>query len=207
GTTHAAIQYDDDWRFLAKADVAISDSAQDDVANADYIEASVGWAYRPVENDRFNALFKYTYLHDLPGAQQVNSDDVIAGPKQRSHVLSGDFIYDLSERLSVGAKYGVRMGEISTSRDEEDFVKSTAHLGIVRADYHVVKNWDILVEGRALWLEQLEQVDYGVLAGVYRHVGDNLKIGVGYNFGRFSDDLTDLTLDDKGFFVNVVGKF
>ena len=59
----------------------------------------------------------------------------------------------------------------------------------------------------ALWLEQLEQVNYGVLAGIYRHIGDNLKIGVGYNFGRFSDDLTDLTLDDEGFFVNVVGKF
>ena len=207
GQANMGLQYDDDWRFLAKVDAVISQSDQSATLDGDYIEASVGWAYRPVENDRFNALFKYTYLHDLPGAQQVNSDDVIAGPKQRSHVLSGDFIYDLSERLSVGAKYGVRMGEISTSRDEEDFVKSTAHLGVVRADYHVVKNWDILVEGRALWLEQLEQVDYGVLAGVYRHVGDNLKIGVGYNFGRFSDDLTDLTLDDKGFFVNVVGKF
>ncbi|WP_075997143.1 hypothetical protein [Salaquimonas pukyongi] len=207
GQANMGLQYDDDWRFLAKIDAVISQSDQSATLDGDYIEASVGWAYRPVASDRFNALFKYTYLHDLPGAQQVNSDDVIAGPKQRSHVLSADFIYDLTERLSVGAKYGLRMGEISTSRDDDDFVPSTAHLGIVRADYHVVKNWDILLEARALWLEELEQVHYGVLAGIYRHIGNNLKVGVGYNFGRFSDDLTDLTLDDEGIFVNVVGKF
>ena len=40
-----------------------------------------------------------------------------------------------------------------------------------------------------------------------RRVGDNMKIGVGYNFGHFSDDLTDLTYDDHGIFVNAVGKF
>jgi len=32
-------------------------------------------------------------------------------------------------------------------------------------------------------------------------------VGAGYNFGRFSDDLRDLTLDDKGPFLNIVGKF
>ena len=207
GTTHAAIQYDDDWRFLAKADVAISDSAQDDVANADYIEASVGWAYRPVENDRFNALFKYTYLHDLPAPNQIDSNGAKLGPKQRSHVLSGDFIYDLTPQLSVGAKYGLRVGEVSTTRLERDFTRSTAQLGIIRTDFHVLKNWDVMLEGRALWLDEAKQANLGVLAGVYRHVGDNLKLGVGYNFGNFSDDLTDLTLDDEGVFVNLVGKF
>ena len=29
----------------------------------------------------------------------------------------------------------------------------------------------------------------------------------GYNFGSFSDDLRDLTLDDRGVFLNMVGKF
>jgi hypothetical protein len=42
---------------------------------------------------------------------------------------------------------------------------------------------------------------------VYRHVGNNFKVGVGYNFGRFSDDLRDLKMDDRGVFLNMVGKF
>ena len=207
GEANVGLQYDDDWRFLAKVDAVISESNEDSINNADYIEASIGFAYRPTEDDRLNALFKYTYLHDLPASDQVNSDNLNLGPKQRSHIVSADFIYDLNERLSVGAKYGIRVGEISASRTEENFTRSTAQLGILRADYHVVKNWDILLEARALKLSELEQVHYGALAGVYRHIGDNLKVGVGYNFGQFSDDLTDVTLDDSGVFVNVIGKF
>ncbi len=206
GQTSLGFQYNPNWRFLAKADAVISDTNNSVSQDADYIEASIGWAYRPVKNDRLNALFKYTYLHDLPAPNQLDEDNIVSGPKQRSHVVSADFIYDLSERLSVGAKVGYRTGEVSYDGDS-DFVKSTAQLGILRADYHVVKNWDILLEGRALSLPELDQIEWGVLAGIYRHIGDNLKVGVGYNFGRFSDDLTDLTLDDEGVFVNVIGKF
>lgn len=202
-----ALQQDDDWRFLANVEAVISQSSQDAVLDGDFIEGSIGWAYRPVANDRLNALFKYTYMHDLPGPQQVNADNVTGGPKQRSHVISADFIYDLNQWWAVGGKYGYRTGEISASRIEADFERSTAHLGIARLDYHLVKNWDLFGEVRGLWLSELEQVQYGALLGVYRHLGDNMKFGVGYNFGRFSDDLTDLTLDDEGVFVNVVGKF
>lgn len=52
-----------------------------------------------------------------------------------------------------------------------------------------------------------DTADYDVLAGIYRHVGENFKVGGGYNFGRFSDDLTDLVQDDQGVFFNLVGKF
>ena len=41
---------------------------------------------------------------------------------------------------------------------------------------------------------------------LYRHIGRNLKFGVGYNFTDFSDDLTDLDYDSQGFFINLVGK-
>ena len=47
----------------------------------------------------------------------------------------------------------------------------------------------------------------GILAALYRHVGDNAKIGFGYNFTDFSDDLTDLSFDDNGVFLNLIAKF
>nr|WP_234827237.1 hypothetical protein [Sinorhizobium meliloti] len=56
-------------------------------------------------------------------------------------------------------------------------------------------------------MPEADTTDYGALAAVYRHVGENFKVGVGYNFGRFSDDLRDLTLNDEGVFLNMVGKF
>jgi len=100
-------------------------------------------------------------------------------------------------RVSAGAKYGFRFGQISESRIDNDFVDSSAHLGVLRADLHIVKNWDAVVEGRVLYLPEAESTRYGAFAAVYRHFGDNLKLGVGYNFADFSDDLSDVTFDDE----------
>ena len=35
----------------------------------------------------------------------------------------------------------------------------------------------------------------------------NFKIGGGYNFTRYTDDLTNLSGNNRGFFVNAIGKF
>ncbi|MBK8457770.1 MAG: hypothetical protein IPL47_12225 [Phyllobacteriaceae bacterium] len=199
-------QQSSDWRLIASAEAAISDRLTTSMLDGTYIEASIGYAYRPVAHDRFNALFKYTFLHDLPGAEQVNANGELNGPAQRSHILSADMIYDVTPWLSVGAKYGFRIGD-QRARASTTWTRSDVHLGILRADFHIVKVWDATLEGRALWSPVSGTVDYGALAAVYRHVGDNFKVGLGYNFGRFSDDLRDLTLDDQGVFFNLVGKF
>jgi len=47
----------------------------------------------------------------------------------------------------------------------------------------------------------------GALVGLYRHLGKHIKLGVGYNFSDFSDDLTQMDYDHQGFFVNLIGKF
>ncbi|KKX27055.1 hypothetical protein YH62_21985 [Rhizobium sp. LC145] len=72
---------------------------------------------------------------------------------------------------------------------------------------HPFKSWDILLEGWVMHTPEVDTIDYGALAAIYRHVENNFRVGVGYNFGRFSDDLRDLTPDDQGVFLNLVGKF
>jgi hypothetical protein len=62
-----------------------------------------------------------------------------------------------------------------------------------------------MVEARMLDLPDVGQRRSGALAAVYRYIGKNLKIGVGYNFTDFSDDLTDLGYDHQGVFFNVIG--
>ncbi len=208
----------EDWRFLANMDLVLSDasSSQTIFTDTDYVEASIGYAYRPVAHDRLNALFRYTYLYDMPGNNQLVSGATgdLYAPAQRSHILSLDVNYDLFPWLTVGGKYGLRYGEVkhrmgdgSGTGFEEEWQRSTAHLGILRSDIHVVKNWDILLEGRVLHMPEAGTTDYGTLAAVYHHLGDNFKVGAGYNFGQFSDDLRDLTLNDQGAFVNVIAKF
>ncbi|PYE85120.1 TonB-dependent receptor [Phyllobacterium leguminum] len=205
----------EDWRLLVNLDAVLSDSSgESSFTDGDYVDASIGYAYRPVDNDRLNALFKYAWVYDLPGQDQISAitgDEY--GPAQRSHILSADVTYDLMPWLSIGGKYGMRYGQVRErmldgDREEfSDWYASSAHLGILRADLHVVKNWDALIEGRAMHMPEAKTTDYGALVAVYRHVGETFKVGAGYNFGIFSDDLRDLTLDDKGMFVNVIGKF
>ena len=194
-----------DWRFVATADAVISD-ASESTRDGDYVEASIGYAYRPVADDRLNALVKYTYLYDLPGPDQVTFDGSADGPSQRSNIFSLDASYDVTEMLTLGGKYGVRIGEIQQRSGEDGWESSSAQIAIIRADLHVVRNWDVLVEGRSLWENTADSAQLGAVAAVYRQISDNFEVGVGYNFGRYSDDLADLTANDQGFFINAVGK-
>ena len=62
-----------------------------------------------------------------------------------------------------------------------------------------------MVEGRTLDLPDVSQRRSGALGAIYHHIGKNLKVGVGYNFTDFSDDLTDLKYNHKGVFLNLIG--
>ena len=194
----------ENWRFLASLDAVVSD-ATDSSIGGNYVEASAGYAYRPILNDRLNALAKYVYVYDVPGPDQVNIDGEIGGPSQQSHIFSVDATYDLTQMVSIGGKYGLRIGEWKPE-DGDGWENSTAQLGVIRADLHVVKKWDVMVEGRCLWETASDSANWGAVAALYRQINDNFDVGVGYNFGSYSDDLADLTANDQGFFVNAVGK-
>ena len=90
-------------------------------------------------------------------------------------------------------------------RDDPKFFDNSAHLFVVRTDWRFLKNWETVAEGRVLEMPDLDERRSGALLGVYRYLGENLKVGVGYNFTDFSDDLTDLSYDHHGVFFNLVG--
>jgi len=205
--SNASVKLSPDWRGLVRFDRAESNSSAGAFFDGQFTEVQVAGAYRPVNNDRLNALLRYTYYEDLTSSQQISNSGQSSLPAQRSHIFSVDGQYKMTNWLTLGAKYGVRTGEVSVSRVSDDFISSTAQLGIIRADLHIVKKWDALIEARILDVEEASDRRAGFLTAVYRHVGDNAKIGVGYNFTDFSDDLTDLSYDDNGVFLNLVAKF
>jgi hypothetical protein len=207
--SRSSIGYDANpaWRVLGRLNFAISDADNNSLLNAGFVEGVVGIAYRPVTNNRVNALVKYTYFQDTATYGQLTAAGTTAAPKQRSQILSADVTYKLTNWLSLGGKYGFRFGEVALSRSSDVFLSSKAHLAIVRADFHIVKKWDALVEARYLGVKQAGDSRTGVLVGLYRHLGDHAKVGVGYSFSEFSDDLTNLEYRSKGLFLNVIGKF
>jgi outer membrane protein OmpA-like peptidoglycan-associated protein len=194
-----------DWRLIGKVNYSRSDSGQGQFYDGSYTEAVVGYAYRPVKNDRLNALVKYTYFYNLPAAQQLSGTGTTAGVIQRSHIASLDVMYDLTPRWTVGGKYAYRLGQVSMDRVNPEYFDSRAHLYVLRADWRILHRWSALVEGRLLELPDARDRRSGVLLGLYRQLGNHLKVGGGYNFSDFSDDLTDLGYRHQGVFVNLVG--
>jgi hypothetical protein len=211
------------WRLLGKLDVARSGSSNGVFFDGNYTEGVIGAAYRPVDNDRWNTLFKYTYMYDLPSPGQlspvsgigpVSTDptsnvyaSTVADYSQKSQVLSIDTIYDVTPWLSLGGKYGYRWGSLKPTRTAGDWLDSTATLWVIRAEWHFVRNWSGLVEWRRLSAREAGDAKRGALVGIYRYISKHLKVGVGYNFTRFSDDLTNLNYNNKGVFLNVLSTF
>ena len=194
-----------DWRLVGKLDHSFSDSSEGQFYDGGYTEAVIGYAYRPVMHDRFNALAKYTFFYNVPTTEQMTPQGEAAQFIQKSHIGSVDVTYDLSDNWSIGAKYAYRIGLVSLEREQPQFFDNKAQLMIVRVDWRLGESWEGLAEGRMLDLLDLNEQRAGALVGIYRYLGEHIKAGVGYNFTDFSEDLTDLSFTHQGVFINVIG--
>ncbi|QUJ78260.1 hypothetical protein KDD17_17950 [Sulfitobacter albidus] len=191
-------------RLVFSIDYADIDADDTSFVSGEYIDAQIGYAYRPILDDKLNLLFKYRYLKDTVG-QEIDGGDG-RGPRQVSHILSLDADYDLNRAWTLGAKIGGRWGQ-SAPDDTIALADNDAYLGVINARYHLTHKWDLLLEGRYLEASDAGLSEAGFVGAAYRHIGNNVKLGVGYNTGRFSDDLSDLTYDDEGVFINFIAKF
>ncbi len=212
GTTQ--YQASEELRLQGKFNRALSkqtdfgDFGPIDFNEAEFTEGSIAAAYRPIWDDRFNLLAKYTYLEDLsPTSQSFGGETV--NYRQKSEIISVDAAYDVTPKWTFGGKYAHRSGSVTSNRESLDFTKSEADLAVLRLDYHVTHQWDAHVEGR--WLD----IGNGVIqrtggqAGVYRHINDNAKLGLGVTWGGIEEQYLGALDDDNefGWYLNMVGKF
>lgn len=201
-TNHVSHKFNESWRILGRMNYADSDGASLQTFDAKFVEGVMGFAYRPAANDRLNLLGKYTFLYDLQSFAQED-----AGTDQRSHIVAVEGIYRLTPKWEVGGKLAQRSGELRTDRSSGQWFDSTTGFAAMRWRYHLIKRWDALAEYRWLDVDEAQSTRQGWLVGLDRHITDYLKLGVGYNFTDFSDDLTQLDYEYEGWFVNAVGKY
>jgi hypothetical protein len=192
-------------RLLGKLNHAESESSLGSYYDGGFTEAVFGYAYRPIDNDRLNALAKYTYFYNVPTTEQVSLQNVAAEFIQKSHIAAVDVTYDITPNITIGGKYAYRLGQVSLDRENPEYFDNNASLYVIRGDYRFLEHYELLVEGRVLEMSDLNERRSGALAAVSRYFGDHFKLGLGYNFTDFSDDLTDLSYDHSGFFLNVTG--
>lgn len=201
-TNRLLYKLNEDWRFALRANYADTQDRINPVANATLVETNMGFAWRPHDNTRWAGFGKFTYLYDVASLGQEGGNLY----DQRSQVLSVEGIRQLGLRWDVAAKLAARWGDYRTGRGEGAWLDSRADFAAAQLRYRLSGTWEGLAEHR--WLKVRDGgVRKGWLLGVDRRVGENFKIGVGYNFTEFSDNLTELEYDQKGFFLNMAGYY
>lgn len=96
--------------------------------------------------------------------------------------------------------------EVRYGRGSGPWFDSATDFAALQLRYEVVYAWHALAEYR--WLDvQAGGTRQGWLVGLDRDIGKNFRIGAGYNFTEFSDDLTDFDYDHEGWFLNMVGMY
>ena len=201
-TNRLLYKLNDDWRFALRANYADTEDRIDRLADAKLVETNMGFAWRPHDNTRWAGFGKFTYLYDVASLGQEGGDLY----DQRSQILSLEGIRQLGARWEVAGKLASRWGDYRTGRGEGAWLDSRADFAALQLRYRLFAQWEGLAEHR--WLKVRDGgVRKGWLVGVDRRVGENFKVGVGYNFTEFSDDMTELKYDQKGFFLNMAGYY
>jgi hypothetical protein len=201
-TNRLVHKINESWRIAARLNYSDTDDRLNPQAGARFIESNLGFAYRPWDSTRWGLFGRYTYLYDLATLAQDGGAQV----DQRSHVLSFEGVYKPRRRWEYAAKLARREGEVRLGRGEGQWFDSATTFAALQARYELRSRWHALAEYRWLAVED-GGTKRGFLVGLDRDVGRNFRMGVGYNFTDFSDDLTDFDYEQRGWFVNFVGQY
>lgn len=144
---------------------------------------------------------KYSLLEEKNNQSWSKKEDYQA---EKSQVFALEAIYDLSNKWQLGEKIAYKKGEVKLTTDDTNWFSSETYLWVNRLNYQLRDDIDIFTEYRILENKMAEDSRSGFLLGGYKRFSNNLKLGIGYNFTDFNDDLTDLSYEAEGWFVNLI---
>jgi hypothetical protein len=204
--TRNSFQYQltEDLGFLSYFNYGDTRQYDADYTPATFVECSTGFAYRPVKNDKLNLLARYTYLKDVGADQQYDGGYQF---DQSAQILATDVAYDVNRYFGLVEKLAFKHSTVNTSVG--DTVKVNTFLTANRINFHVTRKWDLALEYRVLMQSYaLDTFKQGALVEIDREFYEYVRLGVGYNFTDFSDDLRDTNnFKSHGPFVRMTGKF
>ena len=75
-----------------------------------------------------------------------------------------------------------------------------------RLNYNIDRDWQVSGEYRILTQVEAQDSKQGFLVEASRKINDNSKLGIGWNFTTFNDDLTDLGYTAQGPFLRLTAQ-
>ncbi|ALN88583.1 outer membrane beta-barrel domain protein [Lysobacter capsici] len=201
-TNRLTHRINDSWRIAARLNYSETKDELDPIAGAKFVEGNVGFAYRPWNSERWGLFGRYTYLYDLSTLGQTGGAQV----DQKTQILSFEGVYKRNQHWEYAAKVARREGEVRMARGAGEWLDSATTFAAIQARYELRTQWHALAEYR--WLDVKNGGSkQGFLVGLDRDLNEHFRIGAGYNFTDFSDDLTNFDYDHRGWFLNLVGTY
>ncbi len=195
-TLGVARKLDRNWTLLARDYASVVSARTGLGADSRQHRFQVGFAYRPVDNNKFDALGLYERKsEDNPAAGIDSTTDIISlrgnYHPSRAWWLSGRFAYKNVNELLLGTvKDGYRAALLGS-----------------RVTYDITNRWSLggivsVLQGTG----GARQFAYGVEVGYV--LVDNLYLTLGYNWRGFrDDDLTGSDYTNRGWVLGVRYKF
>ena len=193
-------KYSDELNYISE----IEYSKEKEDGQSYFLEGTFGIAYRPIDNDRLNYLFKYTYLDKKNNLNLSTEQELGDYAAEKSQILALDLIYNLNSKWKLTEKIAYKNSEIKLNSFNESWARSEAYLWANKVDYALREDLNLFVEYRILENKLADDKRDGFLIGAYKDFDNNTKVGIGYNFTEFNDNLTNLSYEAKGWFVNLI---
>lgn len=173
-----------------------------DMIEAEFEERSLGFAYRPVRNDRLNLLGRYTHIADQRPLNLTGN----AAETLSKDVFSIEWSYDLRPGLEWVDKLAYKVAEEQTA-DWPTRTSSTL-LSVNRLNYRLRRDWDIGLEYRLLSQQETADRRQGWVTEAMWRAREHMRVGVGFNFTDFSDnEFSENDYSAYGWFLRVQGMY
>jgi hypothetical protein len=165
-------------------------------------EASLGFAIRPIEHDRWNVLVKVTRLANEATPGQV---DNLYDPGT-ADLLSADWSFALTRNIEWVGKQAFK--KKLTELDPAFEFETNTSLSIQRFNFRIPLDLSLGVEYRLLRQKEAADERSGMLGELMWNGFEHIGIGVGYNFTEFSSDLRlDSDFSEHGWFLRLQGLY
>ena len=200
GTMGVAWKYNRALTFLGRQILSYTENSGTGGTGTKVQErAQAGFAYRPVDSDRWNLLSKYEFVYESDDTNPLLSASRIV------HILSTSLNYQPTRALIFTGRYAAKFaseesGGISGS--------ASAHLLNSRVTYDLTKKWDLGFNAMSLFSGDLRSCRYGLGNEIGYLLTANLWLSAGYNyFGFYDKDLSGEDYTNPGFFLRMRFKF
>jgi hypothetical protein len=194
----AELKLNPDYSLLAKFNHSRSTNDDSGQTVARFSEKSIGLAYRPVSNDVFNGMARFTVIDD---SRPVLSTLAIT-EKTRLDVFSMEWSWELNQYIEWVDKEAIKVKQEAI--DGLPDTKTTTFLSIHRLNFHLWKNFDWGVEYRSLRQDEAADARTGWLTELAWRANRFTRLGIGYNFTDFSDnEFSDNDYSVKGFYLRL----